>query len=236
VDKVRAAGAPPRGIGKVLLAKLAAGQRGALKSSETAKVAAFEAVVAELARAAQSLPPSAFARLVIEKSGLAKLAEGSEEERERFENIRELGALAARHDATPGPEGIAAFLAESALASDQDELDRPKDGRLPADRQVTLMTVHAAKGLEFGSVFVAGMEEGLFPHGGMSDEDRDEEEERRLFYVAMTRAKRRLILTLAYVRKLYGADYLSEPSSFLRDIPHGLLAYDEENGGSVIEA
>ena len=95
------------------------------------------------------------------------------------------------------------------------------------------MTVHAAKGLEFDTVFVSGMEEGLFPHEFVNDEDRDEEEERRLFYVAMTRAKERLILTLARVRKIYGSYFLSEPSSFLSDIDPSLLALEEEE---VIEA
>ena len=88
------------------------------------------------------------------------------------------------------------------------------------------MTVHAAKGLEFDTVFVTGLEEGLFPHeGNESDDQRDEEEERRLFYVALTRAKRCLVLTLARVRRLYGTDYLSEPSSFLNDIDASLMTY-----------
>ena len=98
------------------------------------------------------------------------------------------------------------------------------------------MTVHAAKGLEFNTIFVSGMEEGLFPHQGMENEnDRDEEEERRLFYVAMTRAKERLYLTLARVRKIYGSDYLSEPSSFLADIDPSLMLYDETDGEEIIE-
>jgi len=89
------------------------------------------------------------------------------------------------------------------------------------------MTVHAAKGLEFDTVFVTGMEEGLFPHQGMgNDEKRDEEEERRLFYVAMTRAKSRLFLTLARVRKIYGSDTYAEPSSFLADIDSSLVVFD----------
>ena len=89
------------------------------------------------------------------------------------------------------------------------------------------MTVHAAKGLEFDTVFVSGMEEGLFPHQGMGNEKRDEEEERRLFYVAVTRAKTRLFLTLASVRKIYGTDTYAEPSSFLTDIDPSLLLIDE---------
>ncbi|MDE1966416.1 MAG: ATP-dependent helicase, partial [Patescibacteria group bacterium] len=76
--------------------------------------------------------------------------------------------------------------------------------------------------------------EGLFPHEGMGDADRDEEEERRLFYVAMTRAKRELILTLARVRKIYGADFLSEPSSFLHDLDPMRVQYDEDDGEETI--
>ncbi|MBI5405576.1 UvrD-helicase domain-containing protein [Candidatus Kaiserbacteria bacterium] len=233
VDKLRAASAPPRGIGKVTLGKLAAGQREQLRAGELAKVEQFERAVAELSQVADTLTPSEFVKLVIEKSGMrrALLDEGNEEDRGRFENVEELASVAARHDATPGKEGIAAFLAEAALASDQDEMDQ--NGKTG----VTLMTVHAAKGLEFDTVFVAGMEEGLFPHEGVGgDDDRDEEEERRLFYVAMTRAKERLILTLARVRKIYGSDCFAEPSSFLSDIDSALVLYDETNGEEVIEA
>jgi len=231
-DKLRAAAAPPRGIGRVTLGKLAAGQRGALRAGEAAKVEAFEKVIEALARAAETLIPSEFVKLVIEKSGMrrALVDEGSAEDRERFENVEELASVAARHDALPGKEGIAAFLAEAALASDQDEMDRgSKSG-------VTLMTVHAAKGLEFSTVFVSGMEEGLFPHQGMSrDTDRDEEEERRLFYVAMTRAKERLYLTFACIRKIYGSDSVSSPSSFLADIDKAHMVYDESEE-EIIEA
>ena len=231
-DKVRAAASPPRGLGKVTLAKLAAGQRELLKPAEAKKVELFERIVDELAQAAETCLPSEFVKLVIEKSGMRKamVEEGSEEDRERFENVEELATVATRYDNLTGKEGIANFLAEAALASDQDELDRTEK------RGVTLMTVHAAKGLEFTAVFVAGMEEGLFPHEGMgNDGDRDEEEERRLFYVAVTRAKERLYLTLARVRKIYGSDFLQEPSSFLRDIDRTLLVYDEDDGESVID-
>lgn len=232
VDLARAIQAPPRGIGKVTLGKVIAGKRDTLRAGERERVKAFEAVVSELASAAEQLRPSEFVRLVVEKSGLrrALVEEGTPDDRERFENVEEIASVAARFDAVSGKEGIAAFLADAALASDQDELDRTEKGG------VTLMTVHAAKGLEFGTVFVSGMEEGLFPHGGMGDDDRDEEEERRLFYVAMTRAKDRLFLTLARVRKIYGTDYLSEPSTFLSDLDRSLVEYDESDVESVIEA
>ncbi|MDO8593384.1 MAG: UvrD-helicase domain-containing protein [bacterium] len=233
VDKLRAAATPPRGIGKVTLGKLAAGQRTALRAGELAKVESFERVISELALAAGALQPSEFVKLVVEKSGMrrALVDEGSEEDHERFENIEELASVAARHDATAGKESIALFLAEAALASDQDEMDQGEKGG------ATLMTVHAAKGLEFNTVFVSGMEEGLFPHEDIGgDKDRDEEEERRLFYVAMTRAKERLFLTLARIRKIYGSDTYAEPSSFLADIDSSLMLHDETEGEMIIEA
>ncbi|KKW42429.1 MAG: ATP-dependent DNA helicase PcrA [Parcubacteria group bacterium GW2011_GWB1_55_9] len=239
-DKMRAASSPPRGLGKVTLGKLVAGRRGELRTGELAKVKAFERAIEELAQAAGELAPSAFVKLVIEKSGMrrALVDEGNADDRERFENIEELASVAVRHDHTPGKEGIAAFLAEAALASDQDEMDRPstRSGQGGEKRGVTLMTVHAAKGLEFNTIFVSGMEEGLFPHQGIGDENgRDEEEERRLFYVAMTRAKERLILTLARVRKIYGSDSIAAPSSFLADIDSSLLLFDESDGDRIIE-
>ncbi len=231
IDRIRAVQSPPRGIGKVTLGKLAAGQRETLRAGERAKVEAFEAAIAALSAAAESAAPSAFVRLVIETSGLeGAFAKDGEEGRERLENVRELATLATRYDGTHGIEGIAALLADAALASDQDELDRDTEMK-----GATLMTVHAAKGLEFDTVFVTGMEEGLFPHEGIgNNEDRDEEEERRLFYVAITRAKRRLILTLARVRRIYGTDFLQEPSSFLQDIDTKYLTYaDADDEPSV---
>lgn len=221
-DRMRAVQAPPRGIGKVTLGKIASGQKDTLGASARVKVEEFDSIVNELSELTLNTAPSVFLQLVLEKSGLETvLANGTEEERERLENIRELATLASRYDATPGKDGISAFLADASLASDQDELDR-KNGTLG----VTLMTVHAAKGLEFDTVFVTGMEEGLFPHEGMGGgENRDEEEERRLFYVAVTRAKRRLILTLAYVRRIYGTDYQQDPSSFISDIDEKYIDY-----------
>ena len=219
-DRMRAVQAPSRGIGKVTLGKLVAGKREELKPAERAKVEAFEKTLRSLNEAAQTLHPSEFVRLVIESSGMrAHYEKGAEDDLERLENAKELASLASRHDETPGVEGINAFLADAALAGDQDEIDRkPKIG-------VTLMTVHAAKGLEFSQVFVSGMEEGLFPHEGMSEEERDEEEERRLFYVAVTRAKDKLWLTMARVRRIYGTDYLQDPSTFLSDIDSSLMQY-----------
>ncbi len=240
VDKLRAAASPPRGIGKVTLGKLVAGGRSGLRAGELAKVEEFERVIAELTQASDTLSPSEFVKLVVEKSGMKKalFEDGSDEDRERFENIEELASVAARHDAMVGKESISLFLAEAALASDQDEMDLPAQAGQGEKTGVTLMTVHAAKGLEFDIVFVSGMEEGLFPHaniGGENSRDRDEEEERRLFYVAMTRAKDRLILTLASIRKIYGSDSVTSPSSFLADIDSSMIFYDETDSEMIIE-
>ncbi len=238
-DRVRAATSPPRGLGKVTLAKLATGGREGLRAGELAKVEAFEKIIGELSLATETLAPSEFVKLVIEKSGMrrALVDEGNEEDRERFENIEELASVAVRYDGMVGKEGIALFLAESALASDQDEMDHPSTSSgQEAKSGVFLMTVHSAKGLEFNTVFVSGMEEGLFPHeniGGdsLTGGDRDEEEERRLFYVAITRAKTRLYLTLARIRKIYGSDTFSAPSSFLADLAPDSVVQDD---GEVI--
>lgn len=223
-DRVRAVQTPPRGIGKVTLGKIAVGKRELLRAGERAKVAAFETIIGELHEAAKTALPSEFVRLVLEKSGLIDmLSKGGEEDLERLENAQELATLATRYDGVPGLPGISEFLADAALASDQDELDRPQGGG------VVLMTVHAAKGLEFDTVYVTGLEEGLFPHEGHGEEERDEEEERRLFYVAITRAKKTLFLTFARVRRIYGTDYLSEPSSFFSDFDPSITAYVEED-------
>lgn len=233
-DRIRAVQAPPRGIGKVTLGKLTAGKREELKAGERAKVEQFERTLAELHEMAQTLTPSAFVQKVIQSSGMEREYEkGGEDDAERLANAKELATLASRHDDIPGMEGISVFLADAALAGDQDELDRKKE-----KRGVTLMTVHAAKGLEFDTVFVSGLEEGLFPHEGMGDEERDEEEERRLFYVAVTRAKKHVYLTLARVRRIFGTDYLQEPSTFLQDIDQSLITYANVLGEheDIIEA
>jgi DNA helicase-2/ATP-dependent DNA helicase PcrA len=233
-DRARAVQSPPRGIGKITLGKMIAGRSEDYKPSERAKIVAFENLLLSLNQASETELPSVFVRLVIEKSGLqAALEKGTEDDLERLENVKELATLATRYDSLPGKEGISLFLSDAALASDQDELDRKEN-----TNGVTLMTVHAAKGLEFDTVFVTGLEEGLFPHQGQPDEKRDEEEERRLFYVAVTRAKKRLFLTFARIRRIYGTDFFSEPSSFLRDIDPSLTDYVEgfDEFEDIIEA
>lgn len=147
--------------------------------------------------------------LVAVSSGYKKMIlDGTEEGEARWENIQELKTVAGKYDATRGAESLEKFLEEVALVQDLDRLDESADA-------ITLMTVHSAKGLEFPMVFIAGMEEGLFPHARSYLDPAALEEERRLCYVGMTRAKQRLFLTYAVSRRLYGAVQFNLPSQFL---------------------
>ncbi len=135
---------------------------------------------------------------------------------ERWGNILELRGLASEYDGLAPGEGLQAFLEEVALMSDVDTMDDRAQG-------LTLITLHMVKGLEFPVVFMLGMEEGLFPHSRSLDSPDDLEEERRLAYVGMTRAKDRLYLFHAFRRHLWGNANLNVPSRFLKDIPPELV-------------
>jgi DNA helicase-2/ATP-dependent DNA helicase PcrA len=156
-------------------------------------------------------------RFIIDRTGYIKAleTEGSPEAFSRIENLKELANAA--HDAEVRGETLGDFLDHAALASDTDQFD--------PDARVTLMTLHAAKGLEFPLVFLAGLEEGLFPHSRTLNNPDELEEERRLCYVGMTRAMNTLILTRAHYRRRYGNDApeMSIPSRFLEEVPPALI-------------
>jgi DNA helicase-2/ATP-dependent DNA helicase PcrA len=235
-DIARVANVPPRGIGKVTLLKIIEGKRGSITGAAREKVAAFDALVMDLASAARTKPPSDAIKYLLARSGLeAALKKDGEEGLERLENLRELVTLAARYDELPGEEAFEKLFEDAALQSDQDELKKKEE-----QDAVRLMTIHAAKGLEFSYVFVTGLEAGLFPHERLSDEGIDEEEERRLFYVALTRAKRKVFLSFAQVRTIFGSQRLNIPSAFLSDIrgeliePAGYGGADDADGETVV--
>ena len=156
-------------------------------------------------------------RFLIDRTGYIKAleAEASPEAFSRIENLKELANAA--HDAEARGETLAEFLDHAALASDTDQFD--------PEARVTLMTLHAAKGLEFPLVFLAGLEEGLFPHSRTLNNPEELEEERRLCYVGMTRAMHTLILTRAHYRRRYGNDAPEQsiPSRFLEEVPSQLV-------------
>lgn len=216
-DLARAIKTPSRGIGKTTLAKVLAGQEGSLPEGVRVKLGLFRATLATIRTTAETAKTSDVMRTVIEASGLGKLyATRDPEDMERLENLKELVTVASKYDHLPPEVGVDKFLEEAALQSDQDELSVLKEG-------VKLMTIHAAKGLEFDAVFVTGLEDGLFPHERDSSEQIDEEEERRLFYVALTRARKKIFLTYATSRRIFGTRVGNTASEFVRELDPALV-------------
>jgi len=179
---------------------------------------------------APQLSPTEAAEEVLDASGYLKALEieGTIEAESRAENLRELLRSMEEFEAeTAG--NLAAYLDRISLVADMDSHD-------PNAQALSFMTVHNSKGLEFNSVFVVGLEEGIFPHQRSIDAGgRDEiEEERRLCYVAMTRAKRQLILTAARRRRLYHATQMNPVSRFIGEVPARYLVHLEEKGRSDV--
>jgi len=232
VALLRVINVPPRGIGATTVATLGAraretgqslwevirsGDAGAGKKSSTS-LQAFCKLIEELHEECNELPPAQMMERVLERTGYLDWVEQQDnlEHTSRAENLRELANAMA--EATEQGQTLEDVLDHAALVSDADEFDET----IP----VSLMTLHSAKGLEFDTVFLAGLEEGLLPHSRSLDRPQDVEEERRLFYVGMTRAKKSLTISRAIYRRSYGEDRLraSLPSRFLSEIPGELLA------------
>ena len=218
-DIKRTINTPRRGIGNASIAKIFAGQKDDLSPKMKVALSSYEKILDEIQAASADMQPSQLIKLVLEASGLKEEYENEGEQGiERIENVGELATLASLYDALPIGEGVLKFLEDAALRSDQDALADAPEG-------VRLLTVHASKGLEFKAIFIVGLEEGLFPHERASRAPKieDAEEERRLFYVAITRAKERVYLTHASQRTLFGSRNFSVPSEFLYDIPEHLI-------------
>jgi DNA helicase-2/ATP-dependent DNA helicase PcrA len=151
------------------------------------------------------------------RSGLQRMVDdGTDEGADRWQNLLEFKGLASEYEGMAAPEALARFLEDTALVSDVDSLDETKPG-------LTLITLHMVKGLEFPVVFMVGMEEGLLPHLRAIEEPGGIDEERRLCYVGMTRAMRRLFLFHAFRRHIFGVANLNMPSRFLSEIPEEIL-------------
>ena len=195
------------------------------------KLSNFKLLLDKLDENKDKLSFPEFVAFVIEETGyLAELkAEDTEESRSRIENLQELVNVA--RDFSPEDEDnvLGEFLAQVALVTDLDETP-------DTDNAVTLMTLHAAKGLEFETVFLAGLEEGIFPHSrslGDYSKPQDLEEERRLMYVGVTRAKQKLYITYAKRRQMWGKTVYYPPSRFLEEIPYNLTDRHVSDGGSL---
>lgn len=226
LDLARIINVPPRGIGKVTLDKIEAGELETLPVKTQEKIRLFKEMLTRIKDFILAHKASESIRFIVDISGMADAySQGNEEDEERLENIMELVTLATGYDELLPEEGIEQLLTDAALISDQDSLKKETSG-------VKLMTVHASKGLEFDTVFISGMEENLFPHqrlGEKKKEGEESEEERRLFYVAITRARTTLYLTYAQMRTIFGAKQINIPSHFLADIDEGLLAYEKKS-------
>ncbi len=193
-------------------------------------LAGFVALVQRLRRRIGVLPLPELLDEVLEASGYrAMLADGSEEGEDRWANLLELRQVTTRYDDLSAEDALDRLLEETALVADQDSYEGEADA-------VTLITLHAAKGLEFPVVFIAGMEEGLFPHNRALDDEKELEEERRLAYVGITRAKRRLFLSHAWRRATWGGGGMSIPSRFLLEIPAELMVGPQLHGAGDLGA
>jgi DNA helicase-2/ATP-dependent DNA helicase PcrA len=196
----------------------AAGRLTELGSRARTALGGFATLVAKLRTRIGVLPLPELLDAVLEDSGYrAMLADGSEEGEERWANLLELRLVTTRYDDLSPDDALDRFLEETALVADQDSYEVDADA-------VTLITLHAAKGLEFPVVFIGGLEEGVFPHSRSLDDEKQLEEERRLAYVGITRAKRRLFLSHASRRATWGQGGLSVPSRFLLEIPAELMS------------
>ncbi|MCA1563553.1 MAG: DUF3553 domain-containing protein [Acidobacteria bacterium] len=193
--------------------------KGALAGRATASLLAFRDLIAGLADAGRQEPVSLALGKLLDRSGYLKdlRDEHSEEAEGRLENLMELVSAAREYETREPEASIGGFVDRLSLLSEVDEESGNREAR------VWLMTMHSAKGLEFPTVVVAGLEEGLFPHSRSAEDEEELEEERRLCYVGMTRAKSRLVLTGAARRRVFGEYQSTEPSRFLEEIPAGLL-------------
>ena len=176
----------------------------------------FLSMVEEFIARSQELKLVDLFDLVLKKSGYKEYILNTPDGEERWQNILELGTVARQYGDLPPREGLSVFLEGVTLVSDVDGFDETVDA-------VTLITLHQAKGLEFPVVFIVGLEEGILPHFKSFDDPGQMEEERRLCYVGVTRAKHRVYLVRAFRRSLMGGSTVNSPSRFLKDIPPHLV-------------
>lgn len=237
-DFKRACSFPKRGIGASTIEKIISGKKEELSQSSLSKINNFNLLLDKIRDFVQINKPSEVIKFIIKESGIENELKNSKDEtdHERLENVLEIVTFATKYDSFDGVEGIEMLLEESALASDQDSLGQKKTKE--ERNGVKLMTIHASKGLEFEYVFIVGLENDLFPHTSDQSTESDLEEERRLFYVAITRAKEKLFLSYATIRMIFGETRVQSPSMFLSDVPEEFILREEREfsgfGNNVI--
>ena len=213
---------PKRGIGEKAIENLS-NEATRLGSSmfdaiSKGRELAFKDLILDMIKAQDNLSLTEFIDYVIDKSGMKEslTSEKSLENDLRLDNLEEFKSVTASFEERTGSVNLSDFLEEISLVADISEHKEEKDA-------VTLMTIHSAKGLEFDCVFLCGMEEGIFPHQNSFGSDAEIEEERRLCYVGITRARKVLYLTNAHSRILYGREQVNPPSRFIKEIDKDLL-------------
>lgn len=213
---------PKRGIGEKAIENLS-NEATRLSSSmfdaiSKGRELAFKELILDMIKAQDNLSLTEFIDYVIDKSGMKEslTSEKSLENDLRLDNLEEFKSVTASFEERTGSVNLSDFLEEISLVADISEHKEEKDA-------VTLMTIHSAKGLEFDCVFLCGMEEGIFPHQNSFGSDAEIEEERRLCYVGITRARKVLYLTNAHSRILYGREQVNPPSRFIKEIDKDLL-------------
>ena len=197
-----------------------------IRDSKSKAIEDFVALIHQLQKINREFTASGVIKHVLDFSGYKRfIDDGTAEGESRLQNIYELISVSAKYDNLEAGESLNIFLEEISLIADVDKLDEQ-------DNAVTLMTVHSAKGLEFPTVFLAGLEDGIFPHSRSLLERQELEEERRLMYVAVTRAKDKLYLLHTRSRMLYGQSQANPPSQFIKDIPETVIERDESRDHS----
>jgi DNA helicase-2/ATP-dependent DNA helicase PcrA len=188
-----------------------------LPSRTVQALAGFDALMGQFITHSRELTLSGLVDDILEHTGYRAYIQNKEDGEERWENIMELRNVATEYNELDTGEALTAFLEKVSLVSDIDQLDETADA-------VTLITLHQAKGLEFPAVFIVGLEEGILPHRKSFDDPEQMEEERRLCYVGITRAKKHLYLLRSYRRSLFGGSTANPPSRFLPDISRHLIS------------
>ncbi len=238
VSMARIANVPKRGIGQVSLGKILAfavdqgltpvealekaGEIPGLSAKVRAGAVGLGSLIRRLTENSSQMSVTEIARTVLEQTGYRRELEDENtvESRTRIENLDEFLSVTGEFDQHAEEKLLSSFLEDIALVTDLDKYDEQAD-------QVALMTLHSAKGLEFPVVFLIGLEEGVFPHSRSMLEPQEMEEERRLCYVGVTRARERLYLTYCWKRTLYGAEHYNKPSRFLEEVPSHLISLDD---------
>lgn len=243
IGLTRVVNVPKRGIGQASLSKILAfaaekgispvaamaGASGVAGLTGKARAAAvsFGELIQHLAKESENMTVTELASVVMEETGYRQelVDEGTVESRTRLEYLDEFLSATGEYDRLAEEKDLGSFLENIALVTDMDNWDEEAD-------RVSLMTLHSAKGLEFPVVFLTGLEEGVFPHSRSLLDTGEMEEERRLCYVGLTRARERLYLTHCWKRTLYGQERYNKQSRFLEEIPPHLMEADDNISGN----